>query len=616
MITIDINLIKDARGLYKSTRPSLLPIRGIMNRQLQVQGSNDPIANNPVLRLIRFLRRSYQVTKRTLQRDLKWHRLIEEDEGVIGHAWFARQREHPHHKLMNIVRFITILIFAHLYYLYFYYTTTIEISWGFIRLSWAVEKIELPDAILYRTPGASSEEPDEKERFDPGQFKPRWLIKVTFNRDPRSGGPDVRLIRCTDETDAVEDKKYVALSYSYDDAKSIFRDWYPNVPENGIPRRDIRWPSDNNSLPHVLEWMKNDPMMTAWSQASLDPSVQKKWHHIALRQRNARVFLDCYLDVRYKRWLERRETNSVEYIWLDEFCLYDPEQPSLEVRNEELGRMADIFRFAEAVCVYCPIDGCKHVSKRANRNCQHCVTVGRRCQECNTNDCHWGSRLWTLSEIVHANKVISMTRRRERTDNPLYFNWRYTLTEMEGRNFRAQMQRQAELDGQWHLHAIMRHANNSGSNTWQQAIHSLVVEAILRNKAGGWPNKYIAKALNGLLPRRARPKDLLGKDGWADLAWLLELNQGFYNAASLAAVCGLGETWTQGHGWLGPPLVPAAGNERVEPITIAFPIPAGLYIADPKVIGLKPYITRDSRGMYRTKKLAVFQVCHTPNTRF
>ncbi|CAG8674661.1 16493_t:CDS:2, partial [Acaulospora colombiana] len=403
-----------------------------------------------------------------------------------------------------------------------------------------------------------------------------------------------------DETEAVEGKRYTALSYSYEDAEAIFQEWYPDIPRDAKPER-------NQYCPHVLEIMKKDPMMTAWNQVSSDPKKQEEWNRIALRQRNAGAFLDCYLDTRYRQWLEEGAEDGVEYIWLDEFCLYDPENPSLETRNEELGRMADIFRFAEAVCVYCPIINCKHVSKRPNRDCQYCGANGRLCQRCNKNGCHWGSRLWTLSEIVHANKVVSMTRVQGQHSDPFYNNWEYSLTKMDGRDFRAQMQRQAELDGQWHLHAIMRHANNSGSSTWQQAIHSLVVEAILRNQAGRFNNKYLAKALNGLLPRRAMPKHLLGKDGWADLAWLLELNQGFYNAAGLAAVCGLGETTTQGKGWLGPPLAPAPGNERIEPVVIAFPIPSGLFITNPRIVGLNNDIERDIGGMYRTKKLLPFQ---------
>ncbi len=135
------------------------------------------------------------------------------------------------------------------------------------------------------------------------------------------------------------------------------------------------------------------------------------------------------------------------------------------------------------------------------------------------------------------------------------------------RAFREQMQTKAAHDNRWHLYAIMQHSTNSGSVSWQNAIHALVVEAITRDPRweGIEEHKFLGKALNGLLPRRARLEDLKGENGWTDLAWLLELNQGFYNAASLAAVCSLGKG-----GWLGPPIRPVVGNERLEPIVHRF----------------------------------------------
>src|SRR6202044_1837733 len=105
----------------------------------------------------------------------------------------------------------------------------------------------------------------------------------------------------------------------------------------------------------------------------------------------------------------------------------------------------------------------------------------------------------------------------------------------------------------WHLYAIMQHASNSGTVPWQVAIHALIVEVLRRDKAGGFvDHKFLGKSLNGLLPRRARLSDLTGNDGWADLIWLLELNQGFYNATALASVCSLPEYDVPGHCWLGP----------------------------------------------------------------
>ncbi|KIM71516.1 hypothetical protein PILCRDRAFT_804938 [Piloderma croceum F 1598] len=111
---------------------------------------------------------------------------------------------------------------------------------------------------------------------------------------------------------------------------------------------------------------------------------------------------------------------------------------------------------------------------------------------------------------------------------------------MAGEVFRAKMREQAERSGRWHLYAIMQHSTGSGSVPWQVAIHALEVEIVRRDIAGNFPHhKFVGKALNGLLLRRARLAHLRGTNGWTNLAWLLELNQAFYNAASLAAVCSL-----------------------------------------------------------------------------
>jgi hypothetical protein len=154
--------------------------------------------------------------------------------------------------------------------------------------------------------------------------------------------------------------------------------------------------------------------------------------------------------------------------------------------------------------------------------------------------------------------------------------------------------------------AIFQHTVNAGAVPWQAAIHALVVEAIRRDEAGNFhDHKYLGKALNGLLPRRARLEDL-GNGGWADLAWLLELNQGFYNAASLAAVCSISEDNTVQ--WLGKPIHPVAGNERLEPITTAFPVAntsdPPLSIINGETLGFRPKpLKRDPWGLYNNKEM-------------
>jgi hypothetical protein len=516
-----------------------------------------------------FIQSVITVSSRTLSKDLKPRRLIREDDGVIGNAWFCACREDYGHEFANTFRLVIIILTAPLYYFLFYLMPTLNLAINFLRLPWLFYKIEAPDAVLYNPPSQQSR---EKGPYHPGQFKPRWILKVAYR-----GGRlrEVRIVNWADEEKDILAEGYTALSYAYDNAKELFREKYPNItPEACIP-------SPNQSNADVAEMTRQDPIMTAWYQSDPNPDRNKKWYETALRQVNAKVFLDCYLDAR----CDHRDKNSiktaVEYVWLDEFCLYDPARPSLEIRFEELARMSDIFGSASAVCIWCPRPHCGHVDR----------------------ECAWGRRLWTLSEIVNADQITTLTRNR-----PDSSRGPWTLTQMPGRHFRSMMQREAEHEGQWHLHAIMSHANNGGSTTWQHSIHSLIVEAIHRNELSGYTNELLAKALNGLLPRRAWPKDLLGKDGWADLAWLLELNQGFYNSAALAAVCGLGETKAQGKGWLGPPIYPKAGNERLQPLVSAFPVPVGLFVLNPKVIGPRKKLKRDHKGMYRTKKLILFQV--------
>jgi hypothetical protein len=141
------------------------------------------------------------------------------------------------------------------------------------------------------------------------------------------------------------------------------------------------------------------------------------------------------------------------------------------------------------------------------------------------------------------------------------------------------------------------------------------VEAIRRDEAGNFDDhKYLGTALNGLLPRRAHLDDL-GRGGWNDLAWLLELNQGFYNAASLAATCELPED--SNVSWLGKPIQPRPGNERLQPIVTALPVSPPplpvdaegkvvkassgcppLMIIGGEMVGLRTHLRRDWAGLY------------------
>ncbi|KAJ7138618.1 hypothetical protein C8R46DRAFT_610367 [Mycena filopes] len=299
------------------------------------------------------------------------------------------------------------------------------------------------------------------------------------------------------------------------------------------------------------------------------------------RQSIARYFLLLYCSAaRYPADgnPESASHDRTEYIWLDEFCLSDPRSTANieSQRSTELGRLADIFRNAKQVAVFCHRPGCRHTNL----------------------DCPWGNRIWTIPEILHAERVLRMTR-----DNPKTTR----IVQTSGRAFREEIQNSAANLNQWHLYAIYQHSVNSGGVSWQTAIHSLVVEAIRRDEAGNFDDhKYLGKALNGLLPRRAHLDDL-GHGGWNDLAWLLELNQGFYNAASLAALCSLPEKPSVS--WLGKPIQPAPGSERLEPIVTALPVsppPAAhastgcppLMIIGGEMIGLRPRLRRDWAGLY------------------
>jgi len=140
-----------------------------------------------------------------------------------------------------------------------------------------------------------------------------------------------------------------------------------------------------------------------------------------------------------------------------------------------------------------------------------------------------------------------------------------------------------------------------------------VVEVIRRDIAGNFPqHKFVGKALNGLLPRRARLAHLRGTNGGQIWHGCWKLNQGFYNAASLAAVCSLEGNGAYRHCWLGTPMEPYAGNERLEPIVNAFPvcirrpqgdIPAALNVIGPHTIAVGRKLKRDAAGLYHNDEI-------------
>jgi hypothetical protein len=78
------------------------------------------------------------------------------------------------------------------------------------------------------------------------------------------------------------------------------------------------------------------------------------------RQLFVREFLLDYMASKAETGAE-----TTEYIWMDEFCLSDKSVQDVDVLKEErqleLGWLADIFRAAQKVCVFCHVRDCKHV---------------------------------------------------------------------------------------------------------------------------------------------------------------------------------------------------------------------------------------------------------------
>ncbi|KAF7358995.1 HET domain-containing protein [Mycena sanguinolenta] len=466
-----------------------------------------------------------------MRANMRARRLFREDDGVEGCGMFHKRPEMPLHILGNILRLKLILIFAPIYI--FIPRSVFEAVDNYIRFNWLLQYAITPDAVLSDAPGGG------KGQYAVTEFQPAWMLEVTIRDGKLQAFQQIPL------SDEIAEVGYTALSYSMDSA-AVLASEAGFVPGPGPGRRKYTR-QDKRSMGEYL--------------------------------------LRLYCSA------TRREGNPdrTEYIWLDEFCLSDSrlsddDKTVIEKQRKlELGKMADVFRCAVQVAVFCDKPNCDHT----------------------TLTCPWGQRLFTLQEILHAETVLRLTRHQRRTLAAQLFR-------TTGRSFREKMQKHAAEGNRWHLNAIYQHTVNAGTVPWQVAIHALVVEAIRRDEASGFLNhKRLGTALNGLLPRRARLTDL-GNGGWNDLAWLLELNQGFYNAAGLAAVCCLSED--NSVAWLGKPIDPAAGNERLEPVVTAFPVSSnspGSYNSNPaltiiagETLGFRPVpLKRDAYGLYNNEEM-------------
>ncbi|KAF7369879.1 HET domain-containing protein [Mycena sanguinolenta] len=425
-----------------------------------------------------------------MRTNMRVGRLFWEDDKIEGCGWFHRRSDMvPLHILGNVLRVLFVIVFAPIYL--FIPRSIYTAVDNYMRSNWLLEYATTPDSVLSNARGGG------KGQYEVTGFQPTWVLQVTIQNGMLQAFHQIPF------SDEVAEVGYTALSYPMKSAAVLASEagFVPGPPPE--PGRE---------------------------------------YTLADRRRIAEYFLRLYCSA------TRRDGNldRTEYIWLDEFCLSDLETLSDDdaedkkvidkQRSAELGRLADVFRCAVQVVVFCHEPNCDHTTLR----------------------CIWGQRLFTIPEILHAETVLRLTRRET-------------------------MQKHACEGNRWHLNAIYQHTVNAGAVPWQVAIHALVVEAIRRDEAGDFhDHKYLGKALNGLLPRR------------------------FYNAASLAAVCCISED--NSVAWLGKPIDPAAGNERLEPVVTAFPVASGshppLTIIGGETVGFRPIpLQRDPWGLYNNEEM-------------
>ncbi|EKM76704.1 hypothetical protein AGABI1DRAFT_130998 [Agaricus bisporus var. burnettii JB137-S8] len=500
-------------------------------------------------------------------------RLWREDDGVEGPLLFGRKPTSRLHILANVLRLFFAIVFSPIY-IFIPLDTAILAKFDFIKriLRWSIEWAETPDAVLLESPSSLIGEEGKIKVASRGQYavtgnKPRWLLEVEFRGNQIVSQRQVRYEweRVKEEAlmakpgnslrKGIQRSGYTAISYSMESAKELFF-------ESGC------------SLD---------------SQPEIPPDGNRKYS-LRNRQKISRALLEEY--ARARNTINDKQ-DGFEFIWLDEFCLSNQElQDEQEIerqRDTEVGQLADIFRGARRVVVFCHVEDCDHTGI----------------------DCPWASRLFTMGEILYTPQVLQMSRTRKSNHQQKLSSY---ITIIPGPEFRSDMQACAAEAKQWHLYNIMQHATNSGAVTWQSAIHSLVVEAIRRDEAGEFhTHKFLGKALDGLLPRRSQLEDLRGINGWADLAWLLELNQGYYNAALLAAVCKLANHDVDEYRWWGEPIAPREGSERLEALVHAIPVTFRktptrlpepvLSIIGPKSVALSHWLQRDSFALYRNPEM-------------
>lgn len=478
-------------------------------------------------------------------------RLIREDPGVRGPLWFGSDPSSRYHTLANVLRLICAIIMAPSWM----WLAPRNQEWfknRFLRhFFWPCEAPQLPQTIFAGSGSNNGAGPEwgvktKRTEYSVDNLTPTWLLEVQFRDDAIVSQ---RQVRYEDVKRRVGDGGYTAIGYASRSAQHLFIE----------------------------------------SGSSLDPEPQySSKHSLKNRRLISQSILDEYAIARTS---SKGKTDGLEYIWLDDFCLADEclavESEANRARELELGQVADIFRLARRVVIFCHLDDCDHTSP----------------------DCPWANRLFALAEIMHTQRILRMTRTTDNSgESPNTFAT--LLTPVAGQDFRAEMMSRAAEAKMWDLYNIMQHSANPGGISWQTMIHSLVLDVLRRDEAENLvSHTLVAKALNGLLPRRAQPACLRGVNGWADLSFLLELNQGFYNSAALAAVCKLPDAEVNEYRWLGKPILPTEGTERLEPLVTANPVsfrdePSNtpipvLSLTGPQIVDVDHMLQRDSGALER-----------------
>jgi hypothetical protein len=238
-----------------------------------------------------------------------------------------------------------------------------------IHSTWLLEFAMAPDSVLSNPRGG------EKTQYAVTGFRPKWVLKVNI-ADGTS-----RQIPFDEE---IADTGYTALSYP----------------------------------------MQSAVVLAEAANFVRGPAPPGREYSLADRRNIARYFLALYCST----IRSTGKFNQTEYVWLDEFCLSDDNKVQddkgiSKQRDEELGRLADIFGGAVRVVVFCHQENCDHTG------------LG----------CIWGQRLFTIAEILHARTVLRLIRRRHETGITTY------ISQRTGAEFRQAIQTKAAHENRWHL---------------------------------------------------------------------------------------------------------------------------------------------------------------------